>query len=62
MFAGDYEETNNTDADGQISFEFRTDAKTATVRIRADHYKTDQQQISLDAASKQHKVLLKPAM
>ena len=60
LFAGEYQETNDTDADGKILFEFQTDAKTATVRVRADHYKIDQQQISLNAASKQDKVLLKP--
>ncbi|MBZ5599469.1 MAG: hypothetical protein LAN83_14245 [Acidobacteriia bacterium] len=61
VFAGEYQETNNTDGDGRISFEFQTDAKTATVRVRADRYKTDQQQIPLNATGKQqHEVVLKP--
>ena len=60
VYTGDYTETRSTNGAGEISFELRTAAKTATVRVRADHYKTNQQQVPLTADDKVYRVVLKP--
>jgi len=60
VYAGDYTETRSTNSAGEISFELRTAAKSVTVRVRADHYKTNQQQVPLTADDKVYKVVLKP--
>jgi hypothetical protein len=59
VFAGDYKSEIKTDGDGKASFAFDTTFRTATVRVVADHFQTEQLTISLDALKKECKVSLK---
>jgi hypothetical protein len=59
IFAGDYRETSKTGNEGTVQFKFDATTKNATIRVVADHYITDQQQISLKEAGNEHRVVLK---
>ena len=58
IHAGDYDEERRTGKEGKIRFEFNSNTKVATLRVTADHFAPDQQQVTLGAAA-EHKVILK---
>jgi hypothetical protein len=61
MFVGDHRESNTTSDNGRVTFKFTTTARTATIRVVAEHWEPNQQQVELDTGDKEHKVVLKAA-
>jgi hypothetical protein len=59
IFVGDYHEASTTGSDGKVLFDFDTRAKTATVRVEAEHFSTDQEPVALNSVRLDHKVVLK---
>jgi hypothetical protein len=59
IFVGDHRETIKTESDGKVSFKFDAPTKSATIRVVADHFIADQQQVTLASGENNYRVVLK---
>jgi hypothetical protein len=58
VFAGDYEESNRTVGDGTVLFTFKSEATKAIVRVVAEHFEPDQQQLPLKSPEQQAHIVV----